>query len=418
MPKKIPVAKINRWIDQAVTATSVYDLHTHIYPPAFGPLMLWGIDELVTYHYLIAETLTRGQVTSDQFWAMPVPRRADVIWQTLFVDHAPVSEACRGVLTVMQRLGLDTSKKDLKEARKFFKGLTAARYVDLAFKAANVSSVVMTNDVLEPTENRIWMSDPPVDPRFKAVLRIDPILQGWPAVAGTLRGYGYDADADLGSTTMAQVRRFLDEWLKRIKALYVAVSLTPDWRYPDDSPTTRVIDECVLPVAREHNVPFALMIGVRRQVNPALKLAGDAVGKSDIASVDRLCAHNPHNKFLLTMLARENQHELAVTARKHANLMIFGCWWFLNNPVLIEEITRMRMELLGERFIPQHSDARILDQIIYKWAHSRAIIARVLKDKYADLAATGWKVTQAEIQRTVKAYFSQNFEDFLAWTPA
>lgn len=33
----------------------VVDLHTHLFPPSHGRLMLWGIDELLTYHYLIAE---------------------------------------------------------------------------------------------------------------------------------------------------------------------------------------------------------------------------------------------------------------------------------------------------------------------------------------------------------------------------
>jgi len=99
-------------------------------------------------------------------------------------------------------------------------------------------------------------------------------------------------------------------------------------------------------------------------------------------------------------------------------MMLFGCWWFMNNPSLIEEITRMRMELLGTSFIPQHSDARILDQIIYKWDHSRQIIAKVLKDKFADIAASGWPVTQDEIRRTVQEFLSSNFERFLASTPA
>jgi hypothetical protein len=27
--------------------------------------------------------------------------------------------------------------------------------------------------------------------------------------------------------------------------------------------------------------------------------------------------------------------------------MPFGCWWFLNNPSLVEEITRERIEMLG-----------------------------------------------------------------------
>ena len=113
------------------------------------------------------------------------------------------------------------------------------------------------------------------------------------------------------------------------------------------------------------------------------------------------------------MLARENQHELCIAARKFRNLMIFGCWWYLNNPSLIEETTRMRLELLGSSFIPQHSDARVLDQLIYKWAHSRKIIGDVLFNKYSDLMATGWLPEASEIDRDVKKLFSGNFRTFL-----
>jgi hypothetical protein len=114
------------------------------------------------------------------------------------------------------------------------------------------------------------------------------------------------------------------------------------------------------------------------------------------------------------MLARENQHELAVATRKFGNLMLFGCWWFLNNPSLIDEITRMRVELLGTSFIPQHSDARILDQLIYKWDHSRELIGKVLADKYNDAARAGWPVTEEDIRRDVKLFLKDNFRDFLA----
>jgi hypothetical protein len=131
-----------------------------------------------------------------------------------------------------------------------------------------------------------------------------------------------------------------------------------------------------------------------------------------------MCNDFPNNRFLCTMLARENQHELAVAARKFGNLMIFGCWWFVNNPSLIEEITRMRVELLGVSFIPQHSDARVLDQLIYKWDHSREIIARVLVDKYVDLAATGWQASEDEVRRDVRRLFHDNFDKFLGTASA
>jgi hypothetical protein len=113
------------------------------------------------------------------------------------------------------------------------------------------------------------------------------------------------------------------------------------------------------------------------------------------------------------MLSRENQHELAVAARKFGNLMIFGCWWFLNNPSLVDEITRMRLELLGLSFLPQHSDARVLDHLIYKWRHSRRTIADALFDKYADLRAANWTIEEAEITRDVEKLFGGNFRAFL-----
>src|SRR5207247_3636533 len=146
----------------------------------------------------------------------------------------------------------------------------------------------------------------------------------------------------------------------------------------------QILEQVVLPVCAERDLPFAMMIGSKLRVNPALRDAGDMVGQADIQSVVNLCREFADNRFFVTMLARENQHELAVAARKFGNLMIFGCWWFLNNPSLVEEITRMRIELLGTSFIPQHSDARVLDQLIYKWDHSRAAIAKVLTDKFGD----------------------------------
>ena len=114
------------------------------------------------------------------------------------------------------------------------------------------------------------------------------------------------------------------------------------------------------------------------------------------------------------MLTRENQHWLCVAARKFRNLLPFGCWWFMNNPSLVEEITRERLELLGTSFIPQHSDARVLDQLLYKWPHSRSVIARVLIDKYADLARTGWLLTEAIIRRDVKKLFIDNFHEWIS----
>ena len=203
------------------------------------------------------------------------------------------------------------------------------------------------------------------------------------------------------------------EWIDRMDALYMAVSLPPDFAYPEDSPRGRLISDCVLPIAKETGLAIGLMIGVKRQVNPALRLAGDSVAKADMTALENICRDNPDVKFLVTMLSRENQQELCVTARKFRNMHVFGCWWYLNSPYFIDELTRMRLEWLGLSFTPQHSDARVLDQVIYKWGHSLPIITDALADKYADLAATGRQVTEQEIQRDITGLLGGNFLEFI-----
>lgn len=400
-------------VDQAVADARIVDVHTHLYSEEFGDLLLWGIDELLTYHYLVAETFRWLDLPYEKFWAMSKKEQADLIWQTLFVENTPYSEACRGVLTVLDKLGLDVSARDLSAYRQYFAEVSLTDYIDKVFESAKIDYVVMTNDPFDPAERAFWLEKTPQDNRFRAALRIDAMLSNWTEACNTLQGLGYSVSRNLDSSTLAEVRRFLEEWTGKMEALYMAASLPPTFVFPEDSARGTLIQECVLPVCRELNIPFAMMIGVKKLVNPGLRLAGDSVGKGDIDTIEYLCANYPKNKFMLTMLARENQHELCVAARKYRNLMIFGCWWFLNNPSLVDEITRMRFELLGESVIPQHSDARVLDQLIYKWDHSKKLIANVLYDKYRDLIATGWQLSEEEIRRDVSKLFRRNFSTFL-----
>ncbi|MFH1022703.1 MAG: glucuronate isomerase [Planctomycetota bacterium] len=399
-----------------VDRTPVYDIHTHLYDPAFGDLLLWGIDDLLVYHYLVAEGFRYWDMPVGKFWAMPRTRQADLVWETLFLEHSPVSESCRGVLTTLHRLGFDVKKRDLAALRKKFARWTPADYTDKVFEASNVRAFVMTNNPFDDAERPVWEKGFRGDSRIGAALRIDMILMDFPKAAAAMSRRGYRVAAEPTDAVCGEVRRFLADWAERMKALYVMVSLPPDFAFPDSGVRGRLIGKAVLPFCRDQGLPLALMIGVRKLVNPGLRLAGDGVGKGDIRAVENLCAGYPENRFLVTMLARENQHELAVTARKFRNLHVFGCWWFTNIPVLIDEITRMRLELLGLSMTPQHSDSRVLDQLIYKWDHFRSIIARVLAEKYADIAAAGWTLRKGEIERDVKQIFGGAFERFIQKT--
>ncbi|WP_409341420.1 glucuronate isomerase [Paenibacillus sp. MBLB4367] len=406
---------LHAFVEETVRDTPVTDIHTHLFAESFGDLLLWGIDELLTYHYLIAETFRyHPNMAYEQFWSMTKEEQANLIWQTLFIEHSPYSEACRGVVTVLNRLGFDLSDRNLESYRDYFRSVSAGDYIDRVLELAKVKTVVMTNDPFDASELPAWEArQGRSDSRFLAALRIDPLLNAWDTTWPRLKEQGYDVQADLSGRTIDEVRRFLKTWISVMNPLYMAVSLPNDFAYPEQSARVRIIDECIIPVTREADIPFAMMIGVKRQVNPSLRFAGDSVGKSDIGTVERIVSRYPDNKFLVTMLSRENQHELAVTARKNRNLLVFGCWWFLNNPSLIEEITRMRLELLGGSVIPQHSDCRILDQLIYKWDHSRAIIAKVLCEKYGDLFDAGWRLEEEEIRRDIEDLLGGAFWTFL-----
>ena len=409
--------KIQPLIANAVESTPIFDIHTHLYAPAFANLVSMGIDELLTYHYLVAESFRYLEMPFANFWKLEKTAQADLIWQQLFVQHSPISESCRGVLTTLNRLGLDVNKRDLPALRKWFAQWDADEYISHCMKLANVRKIGMTNSPFDEQERPTWQ-EYSGDDRFAPALRLDPLLVDWQNSGKTLAREEYKVQPDLGGESFAEIRRFLGDWTKRMKPIYAMVSLPPSFAFPDPenhaTECVKILENAVLPFCRERNLPLALMLGVKRSVNPALEMAGDGVGRSDLSALQNLLEKFPDNKFLVTVLSRENQQELCVLARKFRNLHIFGCWWFMNNPLLIEETTRMRLELLGLSFTPQHSDARVIDQIIYKWDHSRAIITEVLTDKYSDLALTGWTPTPQEIERDVKHLLGGAFESFLA----
>jgi hypothetical protein len=89
--EQIPLA-----VEDVLRATQFVDIHTHLYPPAFGKLGLWGIDELLTYHYLEAEFFRSSDTIPEQYWSLSKREQADAIWRTLFVENTPISEATRG----------------------------------------------------------------------------------------------------------------------------------------------------------------------------------------------------------------------------------------------------------------------------------------------------------------------------------
>src|SRR5712691_11705357 len=165
-----------------------------------------------------------------RFWEMTRAERADLVWQTLFVENTPLSEAARGIVSILDAFGLDPRSPDLEEARAFFRSQDPHEHLDRVLEIARVSDVVMTNDPLNAREILGSSDGMKFDDRFHVSLRLDGLLNDWPEAIPALVRQGLSLDADLSSATVAELRRFLDDWIARMKPLYMAVSLPAEFK--------------------------------------------------------------------------------------------------------------------------------------------------------------------------------------------
>ena len=66
--------------------------------------------------------------------------QAELVWQGVFVDRCPVSEASRGVLTSLRLLGLGdlVAARDLPALRAWFREQDPAEHVERVFQIAKI----------------------------------------------------------------------------------------------------------------------------------------------------------------------------------------------------------------------------------------------------------------------------------------
>src|SRR5213592_4577609 len=157
-------------VEEAVARTAISDIHTHLYDPAFGELLLWGIDDLLVYHYLVAEAFRYMEMPYEKFWTLSKTWQAEVIWDKLFIQNSPISEACRGVLTTLNALGLDVKKRDLPLLRRWFGKWKVADYVTRCLELSGVRRLCMTNSPFDDLERSVWEKKFKRDERFQAAL--------------------------------------------------------------------------------------------------------------------------------------------------------------------------------------------------------------------------------------------------------
>ena len=387
-----------------INNTPIFDLHTHLFPPQHEGYFLLGFKNLLNYHYLIAELLTATNINASTFYSYNDEKKASLIWNELFEKRTPVSEACSGVLSILKELKIELNKKSfLSICDEYDNKIQSDKKI---FDLSNVSSLVMTNNPFDLDEWSLFNNSDWDKKIYLASLRLDDLILNYEE---TFKKAKDQTSNQVKNTIIA----YLEKCYFQSNPVYAAVSLNL-------ATFNTILDDSmwrdILIWLENKNLPLSLMLGVRRAVNKDFGLAGDGIGDINLKELSTLCTSFPRNKFLVTCLSLNDQHELTVLARKHPNLRIFGFWWFMNQPTIIKQILKMRIDMLGFSFIPQHSDARVSDQLIYKWNHFKKILHPILLEYYQDLLDKNFPISENILQRDINNLLSGNAKNYLGIT--
>ena len=386
-----------------INSTPIFDLHTHLFPPKHEGYFLLGFKNLLNYHYLIAELLTATNIDASTFYSYNDEKKASLIWNELFEKRTPVSEACAGVLSILKELNIEINNKSfLSICDEYDRKIQSDKNI---LKLSNVSSLVMTNNPFDLDEWSLFNTNDWDKKIYLASLRLDDLILDYEEALKKAK--------DQTSNQKNTIVTYLEKCYSLSNPVYAAVSLNLETFHTifEDS-----FWKDILVWLENKNLPLSLMLGVRRAVNKDFGLAGDGIGDINLKELSNLCNLFPNNKFLVTCLSLNDQHELTVLARKHPNLRIFGFWWFMNQPTIIKQILKMRIDMLGFSFIPQHSDARVSDQLIYKWSHFKKILHPILLKYYQELLDKNFPISENILQRDIDNLLSGNAKKYLGIT--
>ena len=400
----LSIDNISNKLLNIINGTPIFDLHTHLFPPKHKGFFLLGFKNLLNYHYLIAELLTAANIDASTFYSYNDEKKASLIWKELFEKRTPVSEACAGVLSILKELNIEINNKSfLSICDEYDRKIQSDKNI---LDLSNVSSLVMTNNPFDLDEWSLFKNSDWDKKIYLASLRLDDLILDYEETFKK-------AKDQISNQEKSTIIAYLEKCYLQSNPVYAAVSLNL-------ATFNKILDDSmwreILVWLESKNLPLSLMLGVRRAVNKDFGLAGDGIGDINLKELSNLCNSFPKNKFLVTCLSLNDQHELTVLARKHPNLRIFGFWWFMNQPTIIKQILKMRIDMLGFSFIPQHSDARVSDQLIYKWNHFKKILHPILLEYYQDLLDKNFPILENVLQRDINNLLSGNAKNYLGIT--
>ena len=377
-----------------INKTSITDIHTHLFPQTHKNFFLSGSDEIFNYHYLTVEFLSSSKYNPASFFRLSKLKRAELVWQYLFVDNTPISEASIGVVKILNFLKIkDYKNKDYSKIKKKLH-IKQINY-KLLLKKLNIKKVVMTNNPFNLKEWSLFKNKDWDRKFYKSSIRLDDL-------------FSKKFKNKFNNKTLYE---FINKKVIESKPSYFALSL--NGKNIMQLFNSDYMTKCIIPFLTKKKLPLMILAGVQRSVNPLFQEGGDGVGDENIVFLEKIIRKYNKLNFLVTHLSDISQYKLIVLSRKLPNLTLFGFWWFLNQDSYIKKYLKVKISLLGYNFIAQHSDARVFEHLIYKWSDFKESLAEVMVYKYKKLQDAGYILDSAEIKKDMNLLLNKNPNKFL-----
>lgn len=276
----------------------------------------------------------------------------------------------------------------------------APDWADQVFRRSGLEAIFLTNDFDDPLAG--FDTE-----KYVPCLRVDDLL--FRLGDATIRDRLAAATGD-AAVTLNGFRDRLEVLFGRfIKkgARACAVSLPPDFEpiRTSDAKLSQLLDQTfqgdpgekirgelasalifeMADACERHQLPFDLMIGVRRNVYPAGVHQGRDLfdQRTSLASFAPLFNQKPGVTFPVSVLTHGQNQELASFAWIFPNVVTSGHWWYSNVPAFIEPDLRARLEAVPwSKQIGYYSDAYKLEFVLPKFRMYRRCLARVLAEEF------------------------------------
>ena len=145
---------------------------------------------------------------------------------------------------------------------------------------------------------------------------------------------------------------------------------------------------------RDFQLPFDLMIGVKRRVYDHGVYQGQDLfdQRTSLIQYAELFNAFPEVTFPISVLTSVQNQELASYAWIFPNVVTSGHWWYSNVPVYLERDTRARLQAVPKtKQIGYYSDMYKLEFGLPKYNMYRRILAKVLAEDFVRSGVTDEK---------------------------